>query len=261
MVSADGGEPRVLVDPDVGAALRPEWSPAGDRISYTFETPVRPAELFVIDVASGEKQLLHSELPAGGADELHMPEKVRYPSTDGLTIEAYLHRPPDAAPGERFPGVMWIHAAPRPSSTTSSAGTSRSTSSPSGGYVVLMPNIRGSSGYGLEFEDLNNECWGHCDLEDVLAGVDYLKGLPYVDPDKIAVTGTSYGGIMTMAAVAFAPDVFPGRDLALGLRRHDRLPHRSPRLQHIKLVEYELGRIRRIATSISTVPRYSRPTR
>ena len=241
VVSADGGEPRVLVDPDVGAALRPEWSPAGDRISYTFETPVRPAELFVIDVASGEKQLLHSEIPAGAADELHMPGKVRYPSTDGLTIEAYLHRPPDAAPGERFPGVLWIHGGPTSQFDDQFRRHQQVHFFAQRGYVVLMPNIRGSSGYGLEFEDLNNECWGHCDLEDVLAGVDYLKTLPYVDPDKIAVTGTSYGGIMTMAAVAFAPDVFQAAISLSGYGDMTDFHTEVHELQHIKLVEYELG--------------------
>ena len=109
------------------------------------------------------------------------------------------------------------------------------------GYVVLMPNIRGSSGYGLAFEDLNNGCWGHCDLEDVLAGVDYLKGRPDVDPDRIGVTGTSYGGIMTMAAVAFAPDVFQAAISLSGYGDMTEFHSTVHELQHIKLVEYELG--------------------
>ena len=241
VVATGGGKPEALVDPDMGAALRPEWSPDGTRISYTFETAVRPAELFVIDVESGERQLLHSEVPGGAADKLHMPEKVNYPSTDGLTIEAYVHRPPDAAPGERFPGVMWIHGGPTSQFDDQFGRHQQVHFFAQRGYVVLMPNIRGSSGYGLEFEDLNNECWGHCDLEDVLAGVDYLKSLPYVDPDKIAVTGTSYGGIMTMAAVAFAPDVFQAAISLSGYGDMTDFHTEVHELQHIKLVEYELG--------------------
>ena len=104
-----------------------------------------------------------------------------------------------------------------------------------------MPNIRGSSGYGLEFEDLNNGCWGHCDLEDVLAGVDYLKTLPDVDPDRIAVTGTSYGGIMTMDAVAFAPGVFQAAIALSGYGDMTDFHTKVHELQHIKLLEYELG--------------------
>ena len=241
LVSADGSKQKVLVDPEVGAALRAEWSPDGGRISYTMETPTRPAELFVMDIESGESRLLHSTVAAGSAEQLHMPEKVAYPSSDGLTIPAYLHRPPNAEPGERFPGVMWIHGGPTSQFDDQFRRHQQVHFFAQRGYVVLMPNIRGSSGYGLEFEDLNNGCWGHCDLEDVLAGVDYLKALPDVDPDRIAVTGTSYGGIMTMDAVAFAPGVFQAAIALSGYGDMTDFHTKVHELQHIKLLEYELG--------------------
>ena len=244
LVSADGTRHKALVDPDVGAALRPEWSPDGGLISYTFETPVRPAELHVIDVASGESRLVHSEVQPGAAEKLRMPDKVSYPSTDGLTIEAYLHTPAglaDPPSGERHPGVLWIHGGPTSQFDDQFRRHQQVHYFAQRGYVVLMPNIRGSSGYGLAFEDLNNGCWGHCDLEDVLAGVDYLKTLPHVDPDRIAVTGTSYGGIMTMAAVAFAPNVFQAAISLSGYGDMTDFHGKVHELQHIKLVEYELG--------------------
>ncbi len=241
LVSADGSQRKALVDTEVGAALRPEWSPDGGRISYTFETPTRPAELFVIDVESGESRLLYSTVAPGSAEKLHMPEKVAYPSSDGLTVPAYVHRPPDAEPGERFPGVVWIHGGPTSQFDDQYRRHQQVHFFAQRGYVVLMPNIRGSSGYGLEFEDLNNGCWGHCDLEDVLAGVDFLKTLPDVDPDQIAVTGTSYGGIMTMNAVAFAPNVFQAAIALSGYGDMTDFHTKVHELQHIKLVEYELG--------------------
>ena len=245
VVSADGTKSKALVDPEVGAALRPEWSLDGSRISYTMETPTRPAELFVMDVESGESRLLRSTVAAGSAEKLHMPEKVSYPSSDGLTIEAYLHRPPGAEggaqPGERLPGVMWIHGGPTSQFDDQFRRHQQVHFFAQRGYVVLMPNIRGSSGYGLAFEDLNNNCWGHCDLEDVLAGVDYLKTLPDVDPDRIAVTGTSYGGIMTMDAVAFAPGVFQAAIALSGYGDMTDFHTKVHELQHIKLLEYELG--------------------
>ena len=172
LAAADGSGGRTLVEREAGAALRPEWSPEGNRISYTFETPVRPAELFVLDVASGESALVHSEIGLDANPRIELPEKIRYPSTDGLTIEAYLHRPPDAAPGERFPGLLWIHGGPTSQFDNQFRRHQQVHFFAQRGYVVLMPNIRGSSGYGLAFEDLNNGCWGHCDLEDVLAGVE-----------------------------------------------------------------------------------------
>ncbi len=241
LVSADGAEQRILVEDEVGAALRPEWSPDGGRISYTFETPTRPAELLVVDVQTGESATVHSEFDEAVAARLHMPAKVRYPSSDGLTIEAYLHRPPSAQPGERFPGVLWIHGGPTSQFDDQFRRHQQVHFFAQRGYVVLMPNIRGSSGYGLDFEDLNNGCWGHCDLEDVLAGVDYLKTMPDVDPARIAVTGTSYGGIMTMAAVAFAPGVFQAAISLSGYGDMTDFHTTVQELQHIKLLEYELG--------------------
>ena len=113
VVSADGGEPRVIVDPQMGAVGRPEWSPDGESISYTFGTPTRPADLYVVSVRrSGETRRLTSSIPVGLRDRLHMPEKVTYSSTDGLTIQAYLYRPANAGPGERAPGVVWVHGGP-----------------------------------------------------------------------------------------------------------------------------------------------------
>ena len=241
LAAADGSGHRTLVERDTGAALRPEWSPGGDRISYTFETPARPAELFVLDVASGDSTLAHSEIGADADPRVRLPEKISYPSSDGLTIEAYVHSPPDAAPGERFPGVVWIHGGPTSQFDDQFRRHQQVHFFAQRGYVVLMPNIRGSSGYGLAFEDLNNGCWGHCDLEDVLAGVDYLKGRSDVDPDRIGVTGTSYGGIMTMAAVAFAPDVFQAAISLSGYGDMTEFHSTVHELQHIKLVEYELG--------------------
>ncbi len=241
LVSADGSTRKALVAPGVGAALRPEWSPTGDRISYTMETPTRPAELFAMDLASGETTLVHSEVAEGAAAKLYMPEKVTYPSSDGLTIPGYLHGPQAVQPEERLPGVMWIHGGPTSQFDDQFRRHQQVHFFAQRGYVVLMPNIRGSSGYGLEFEDLNNGCWGHCDLEDVLAGVDFLKTLPHVDPDRIAVTGTSYGGIMTMDAVAFAPDVFQAAISLSGYGDMTDFHTKVQELQHIKLLEYELG--------------------
>ena len=241
VVSAEGGEPRVVIDPEVGAVGRPEWAPDGESISYTFETPTRPADLYVVSTASGKTRRLTSSVPAGLEDRLYVPEKVSYPSGDGLTIQAYLYRPVDVTPGERVPGVMWIHGGPTSQFDDQFRRHQQVHYFAQRGYALLLPNIRGSSGYGLEFEDLNNECWGHCDLEDVVAGVDYLKSLPFVDPEKIGVTGTSYGGMMTMFAVAFAPDVFQAAISLSGYGDMTDFHTKVHELQHIKLVEYELG--------------------
>lgn len=72
----------------------------------------------------------------------------------------------------------------------------------------MQPNIRGSTGYGVEWRDLNLKDWGGGDLEDVVAGARYLRALPFVDPDRIGIFGGSFGGFMTYMAVTKKPEVF-----------------------------------------------------
>ena len=240
VVSSDGGEPRVVVAPESGRITNPAWSPDGREIAYMFASLTRPADLYVASASSGVSRALTQSMPAGNLESrLVVPEKVRYASTDGYQIDGYLYRPQGLRPGERAPGIMWIHGGP--------TGQYHDTFQQDvqyfaqRGYAVLLPNIRGSSGYGKSFEDGNNGCWGHCDLEDVVAGADYLKTLPYVNPDKIGITGTSYGGIMSMYAVAFAPDVFQASIPGSGYSDWVHFYKGENELRHIKLLEYELG--------------------
>jgi dipeptidyl aminopeptidase/acylaminoacyl peptidase len=76
------------------------------------------------------------------------------------------------------------------------------------GYMVLAPNYRGSTGYGKEFQQANLFDMGGGDLEDILAGVDWIKQTGHLDSKKIAVMGASYGGYLSMMAVTKAPDVW-----------------------------------------------------
>ena len=260
VVAAGGGEARVLVDPadpegpfgGMGMVSAPRWSPNGQEIVYTVETPTHPSQVEVVSVESGERRPLTRSLeePLPGspaldrpladvARQLAVPEKVFYPSTHGLTIPAYLYRPMDAEDGDPLPGLLWIHGGP--TSQFHDSFQSHVQFFVQEGYVVLMPNIRGSSGYGKEFEELNEECWGHCDLEDVVAGVEFLQTLPYVDPDRMGIHGASYGGIMSMAAAAFAPGVFQASVPHGGFGDWIEFYHGHNELRHIKLLEYELG--------------------
>jgi dipeptidyl aminopeptidase/acylaminoacyl peptidase len=239
VVPAAGGAARALVAPAVGVVARPSWSPDGRRISYTLVTPTQPEDLHVVEVGSGRSRQLTHSLPAGNLERtLVEPEKVRYRSPDGLEIPAYLYRPREIARGERLPGIMWIHGGP--TSQFHDDLQLHVQFFVQRGYVVLLPNIRGSSGYGKAFEDANNGCWGHCDLQDVLAGVEYLKRLPYVNPHRMGITGTSYGGCMSLAATAFAPGVFQASIPASGYGDWIHFYHEQE-LRHIKLMDYEFG--------------------
>ena len=240
VVSSHGGKPRVLVSPDGGVASSPSWSPDSRSIAYLKADLVTPQDLHVVSLESGESRQLTFSMPAGNlAGRLIPPEKVHYPSTDGYSIPAYLYRPVGVPAGGRAPGILWIHGGP--TSQFNDTFQQHVQFFAQRGYAVLLPNIRGSSGYGRDFADANNGCWGHCDLEDVLAGADFLKTQPEVDPDRIGLTGTSYGGIMGMYAAAFAPDAFRAIIPGSGYSDWVHFYHSENELRHVKLLEHELG--------------------
>jgi dipeptidyl aminopeptidase/acylaminoacyl peptidase len=240
LVGAGGEHQRVLVDPQVGVVTDPEWSSSGDRVSYTLGTPRKPADLFTISVKDGSATQLTFSVPDSVRDkELVMPEKVNFPSPDGSVISAYLYKPANHTNDQKFPGILWIHGGPTSQFTDTYAPLVQFLVMQ--GYVILMPNIRGSSGFGKKFEDANNGCWGHCDLDDVLAGVKYLKTLPFINPRKMGITGTSYGGCMSMDAVAFAPGVFQAAIPMSGYGDWVSFMSYNTELRHTKLLAYELG--------------------
>ncbi len=239
VVDAAGGAPRVVSKPaEMGLVANAEWSPDGTRVSFTMETPVAPAELYVVAAAGGvPRQLTSSSGPSHIADALIRPRKVSYKSPDGLTIQAYLYEPVLEA-GKRAPGILYIHGGP--TSSFNDTYQAQVQYFAMRGYAVLLPNIRGSSGYGRRFEDANNGCWGRCDLPDVTAGVEFLRTLSYVEPTRMGITGTSYGGCMSLAASAFAPGVFQAAIAGSGYGDWLHF-HAEQELRHVKLVEYEFG--------------------
>ena len=133
-------------------------------------------------------------------------EHVYYQSFDGLAIPAILDRPPEVAEGARLPAIVHVHGGPTAQFFRGFDPFAQFLVDK--GFVVLEPNIRGSTGYGVGFRDAALKDWGGADLEDVAAGAEYLKGVPYVDPDRIVVFGGSYGGYMTFMAVTKKPDLW-----------------------------------------------------
>jgi dipeptidyl aminopeptidase/acylaminoacyl peptidase len=130
---------------------------------------------------------------------------VRYPSSDGLMIPAYLTLP-KGYPTTGLPLVVLPHGGPWFRDVWGYNGLAQFLANR--GYAVLEPNFRGSTGYGKKFLDAGNKQWGDKMQDDLTWGVKYLVRQGTVDPKRVGILGGSYGGYATLAGVAFTPDVY-----------------------------------------------------
>ena len=184
------------------------FSPDGSRLLYLHNGPTAPNDLWTYQLTGGkQRQITHSLLAGIRPEDLVEPLLIHYPSRDGkFTISAFLYVPFNMARNGQNAAIVYIHGGPNYQTTNSFDRFVQYAANQ--GYMVLAPNYRGSTGYGKEFEQADLFDMGGGDLQDVLAGVDWIKQTGHLDPKKIAVMGASYGGYLTMMAVTKAPDVW-----------------------------------------------------
>ena len=130
---------------------------------------------------------------------------VRYKSSDGLEIPAYLTLP-KGVPAKNLPAIIVPHGGPWARDSWGYNGFAQFLANR--GYAVLLPNFRGSTGYGKKFIDAGNKEWGQKMQDDVTWGVKYLVSEGIADPKRVGILGGSYGGYATLAGVTFTPDLY-----------------------------------------------------
>ena len=130
---------------------------------------------------------------------------VKYPSSDGMEIPAYLTLP-KGVEAKNLPVIIVPHGGPWYRDTWGYNAFAQFLANR--GYAVLQPNFRGSTGYGKKFIDAGNHQWGNKMQDDVTWGAKYLIAQGIADPKRVGIMGGSYGGYATLAGVAFTPDVY-----------------------------------------------------
>ncbi len=153
-----------------------------------------PAEIFAVE-STGPRRLTHVNDQA--LDGLLLPsvEKIRAKSNDGTEIEALVYKPAGFVEGQRYPTILWPHGGPMAQHDWGWDFEAHLFAA--NGYVVVLPNPRGSTGYGQDFCVAIWADWGNLDLQDVIAATDRSIELGWSDADRLGVGGWSYGGIMT----------------------------------------------------------------
>ena len=163
-------------------------------------------ELFAIEDGGARRLTMQNE--AALADvKLGSVEDIHFKSRDGTQIQGQLIKPPSYVAGRRYPTILWIHGGPNGQDQHELINSGYSPSLErqlfaAQGYVVLGINYRGSTGRGKAFQESIQADWGHKEVEDLLAGVDYAVAKGLADPTKLGIGGWSYGGILTDYTIA-----------------------------------------------------------
>jgi dipeptidyl aminopeptidase/acylaminoacyl peptidase len=237
VISSQGGAPRILSKAVDRNVARPHYAPDGGAIYFLLEDrgerhvariapgggdlarpiagaldasafdvgpegtlaalvsrPDLPNEIFRLDGAQ-LRQVTFTNDSLIATLRLADVQKVRFPSRDGTQIDAFIYTPSGFDRSSRYPTLLRIHGGPV--SQYSFEFSFQAQLFAAHGYVVVLPNPRGSSGYGQAFAKAIWADWGNKDYEDVMAGVDYAIRQGYADPKRLGVGGWSYGGILT----------------------------------------------------------------
>src|SRR5215472_1482424 len=182
------------------AAIR-SFSAAGSKLVFVRTDDLDPIELWVSTADGSTPHRISSfntELAA--AWRLSTPNSFWFKSFDGIRVQAWLLPPLDRVPDRKYPLILTVHGGPHGMygygfDITNQAEAAR-------GYAVLYMNPRGSSGYGQAFSDGCVNDWGGADYKDLMAGLDEaILRNPWIDRDRIGITGMSYGGYMTNWAI------------------------------------------------------------
>jgi dipeptidyl aminopeptidase/acylaminoacyl peptidase len=183
------------------------YSPSGDRLLISHQSSTEPADLWVYNMAAhASRQLTFSAPGSLNPSRLSASQLVHYKTFDGKTISAFLWVPFNLKRDGTNPGIVLPHGGPTGQTVDSFSKAAAALASR--GYVCIAPNVRGSTGYGMEFQRANYKDLGGGDLQDEVYAAHFLADTGYVDPAKIGITGGSYGGYMAMIAIGRTPDVW-----------------------------------------------------
>lgn len=215
VVNEDGIDSLYLLDPKsfnfkkvntipVGIIRSLAFSPDGQNLAVTLNTAQTPSDVFMLKLSSaldfGElKRWTYSEVGGLDTEKFTLPELIRYKSFDERDIPAFVYKPDKKGP---HPVIITIHGGPEAQYRPSFRSTVQ-TWIDNIGAAVIAPNVRGSSGYGTEYLNLDNGFKREDSVKDIGALLDWIESQPDLDENRVAVIGGSYGGYMVLASAMY----------------------------------------------------------
>lgn len=208
----------------------------GQHLALVASGAAAPPDIWVLDVKTNRFAKITDSPHAGvNLSELVRPELVRYPAHDGLELSGWLYRPKGATtPG---PIVLSFHGGPEGQERPGFSSTYQALLAQ--GIAVFAPNVRGSSGFGKKFVNLDNGVLRENGVRDIKATIDYVVKSRVADPKRVGIMGGSYGGYMVAAGLTEYPDLFAaGADLYGVVNFETFFKHTQPWMAAISKIEY-----------------------
>ena len=194
-VAVAGGEVKRLFNDGVNHEIA--VSPDGKWLAFSQQRMNRPPEIsrFVLgDSAPQTQTLSNGELL--GQIRLAAPESVTVTGAANTPVQMWILKPPGFEAGKKYPLVFWVHGGPQGAFLDSWSTRWNAQVWAAQGYVIAMPNPRGSTGFGQKFTDEISRDWGGKVFDDLMACLAFVEKQPYIDPTRMAAAGASYGGYM-----------------------------------------------------------------
>ncbi|SEO88202.1 Dipeptidyl aminopeptidase/acylaminoacyl peptidase [Nitrosovibrio sp. Nv6] len=207
VVGEEGEKPVKLPAFPEGEIRGVVFSQNSSRMAFYLNGDRSPDNLFVHDFNTGQfKQLTQSLSKEIDSSDLVEAQVVRFRSFDGTVIPSIYYKPHEASTANKVPAIVYVHGGP--GGQTMRGYNAQIQYLVNHGYAVLGINNRGSSGYGKTFFTAANRKHGREPLWDCIEAKTYLASLGYIDHERIGIMGASYGGYMTLSALAFRPEAF-----------------------------------------------------
>ncbi len=212
LVLRDVATGKVLPGPKLpqGVLTAAKFSPDGTKIGLSLSTSTSSGDVWSYDLKDGQlTRWTESELGGLEPAKLVEPTLFRYPTFDGRQIPAFIYKPKPGSKGGKLPVVIQIHGGPE-GQEQPNFNPRRQSWVNELGAAVIIPNVRGSSGYGKTYIGLDNAEKREDSVKDIGALLDWVAEQPDLDASKVAVVGQSYGGYMVLAVAGHYNDRIAG---------------------------------------------------